>query len=254
MTTDLDARDVSDETAAKGSAQDSTEDSTAAAGTEVRLEKADPAATSGSDTSGASSTATESGSDTTGEKSDAATKKDPETSPRAEPASRTRRLRGAVTGRGLLISALAVLAVVSTVAAAILGWQVKTQHDIETAGRGAQDAAEQFAVILTSIDSKSLDGDFAAVMDGATGAFKDMYGQASTQLKQLLVDNNATGTGTVIDSAVKSATTERAEILLFVDQTVTNSASPEPRIDRSRVLMTMERVDGRWLAAQVTLP
>ncbi|MGP3708901.1 hypothetical protein [Gordonia paraffinivorans] len=42
--------------------------------------------------------------------------------------------------------------------------------------------------------------------------------------------------------------------MLFVDQSITNTASPEPRVDRSRVVMTMEKVDGRWLASKVDLP
>ncbi|WP_051027783.1 hypothetical protein [Nocardia higoensis] len=156
--------------------------------------------------------------------------------------------------RGLLTPVLAVLVVALAVAVGVLGWQVNRHNEIDAAGRAAQDAAERYAVALTSIDSKDLDSDFATVLDGATGAFKDMYGQSSAQLKQLLIDNNATGQGSVVDSAIKSASEDRAEILLFVDQTVTNSAAPEPRIDRSRVVMTMEKVDGRWLAAQVTLP
>src|SRR5690606_10853482 len=149
---------------------------------------------------------------------------------------------------------LAVSDVALAVAAAVLGRRMRSRTDTDAAGRAAQEAAEKYAMALTSIDSKDLDSDFATVLDGATGAFKDMYGQSSAQLKQLLIDNNATGQGAVVDSAIKSASEDRAEILLFVDQTVTNSAAPEPRIDRSRVVMTMEKVDGRWLAAQVTLP
>ena len=42
-------------------------------------------------------------------------------------------------------------------------------------------------------------------------------------------------------------------MVLFVDQWITNVASPQPRLDRSRVAMTMELVDGRWLASKVEL-
>jgi Mce-associated membrane protein len=42
-------------------------------------------------------------------------------------------------------------------------------------------------------------------------------------------------------------------VLVFIDQTVANSAAPEPRIDRSRIKMTMEKVDGRWRASKVQL-
>lgn len=42
--------------------------------------------------------------------------------------------------------------------------------------------------------------------------------------------------------------------MLFVDQSLSNAAAPEPQLDRSRVKMTMEQVDGRWLASKVELP
>lgn len=42
-------------------------------------------------------------------------------------------------------------------------------------------------------------------------------------------------------------------VLLFVDQSVSNTISPQPRIDKSRIRMTMEKVSGRWLASKVEL-
>ncbi len=107
---------------------------------------------------------------------------------------------------------------------------------------------------LTSVSPGELDSNFDAVLDGATGEFKEMYAQSSGELRQLLVDNNAQAEGVVVEAGVKSATTDRVEVLLFIDQTVTNSVVPEPRLDRSRVTMTLELVDGRWLASQVDLP
>jgi Mce-associated membrane protein len=43
------------------------------------------------------------------------------------------------------------------------------------------------------------------------------------------------------------------EVLLFVDQSITNAVNPEPRIDRNRVEMTMELVDNRWLASKLEI-
>ena len=43
-------------------------------------------------------------------------------------------------------------------------------------------------------------------------------------------------------------------VLLFVDQSVTNTSMPDPRIDRSRIKMTMEHVDGQWRTSKVELP
>ncbi|GAA2771458.1 hypothetical protein GCM10010533_04410 [Mycolicibacterium pallens] len=135
-----------------------------------------------------------------------------------------------------------------------LGWQAWQQHQVEVASREGQAAAVRYAQVLTSIDSNNVDQNFADVLNGATGEFKDMYSQSSAQLRQLLLDNKATARGVVIDSAVKSATPDKVVVLMFVDQTVANKAAPDPRIDRSRVKMTMEKVDGSWRASKVELP
>jgi Mce-associated membrane protein len=104
------------------------------------------------------------------------------------------------------------------------------------------------------VDTNNLDANFAAVLDGSTGEFRDIYAQSSVQLRQLLIDHKATGRGVVIDSAVNSATRDAVVVLLFVDQTVTNTEAPDPRIDRSRIVMTMRNVNGEWKAEKVDLP
>ncbi|WP_373140429.1 tetratricopeptide repeat protein [Mycobacterium marinum] len=136
---------------------------------------------------------------------------------------------------------------------ALLGWQQWQQHQVKLAGQQAQQAAVAYAQVLTSIDSNNVDQNFRQVLDGATGEFKDMYTQSSIQLRQLLIDNKASAHGVVVDSAVASETVNKVVVLVFVDQTVTNMAVPDPRIDRSRIKMTMEKVDGRWLASKVQL-
>ncbi|UGT67048.1 hypothetical protein LTT66_27955 [Nocardia gipuzkoensis] len=172
----------------------------------------------------------------------------------SEGAGRGRMSRVLASVRRGLLPVGAVVAVAAIVAAAVLGWQLKKERDVDAAAEAGLAAARSYAVTLTSVDSGTLDRDFAAVLDGSTGEFHDMYTRSSGQLRQLLLDNKATGKGTVLDAAVKSATETKVEVLLFIDQTVTNTASADPRVDRSRVLMTMELVDGRWLASRVYLP
>jgi Mce-associated membrane protein len=133
------------------------------------------------------------------------------------------------------------------------GWQYQQQKDIDSASRAALSSAERFAVTLTSIDTNSVDQNFAQVLEGSTGEFKDMYSQSASQLRQVLIDNKAMSKGTIVDSAVKSGSKTKVDVVLFVDQWITNVASPQPRLDRSRVAMTMELVDGRWLASTVEL-
>ncbi|KLO26609.1 hypothetical protein ABW16_19070 [Mycolicibacter heraklionensis] len=154
----------------------------------------------------------------------------------------------------LVIGALTLLVVTLAACCGYLGWQNKSHRDIEAAGAAAQRVAQDYAATLTSVDSNNLDANFAAVLDGSTGEFHDMYRQSSAQLRQMLLARKATGHGVVIDSAIKSATKDQVVVLLFVDQTVTNTDVPDPRIDRSRIVMTMQQIGGQWKAAKVELP
>ncbi|WP_234820641.1 DUF3329 domain-containing protein [Mycolicibacterium goodii] len=135
-----------------------------------------------------------------------------------------------------------------------LGWQLWQTEQVIAAGNQARDAAVTYAQVLTSIDSDKVDENFDQVLSGATGEFRDMYSQSSMQLRQLLIENKATAHGVVVESAVQSATKDKVVVLLFVDQSVQNTAVPDPRIDRSRIKMTMEKVDGQWKASNVELP
>jgi Mce-associated membrane protein len=150
-------------------------------------------------------------------------------------------------------SILPLLLIASLAVSGFLGWQQWQEHQVKLAGQQAQQAAIAYAQVLTSIDSNKVDENFRQVLDGATGEFKDMYTQSSVQLRQLLIDNKASAHGVVIDSAIQSESTNKVVVLVFIDQTVANSAAPDPRIDRSRIKMTMEKVDGRWRASKVQL-
>ena len=135
-----------------------------------------------------------------------------------------------------------------------LGWQDWQHKQLTEASESAQRAAVSYAQVLTSIDSDNVDENFKEVLDGATGEFKDMYSQSSVELRQLLIENKATAHGIVVESAVQSASKDKAVVLLFVDQSVSNTKLPDPRIDRSRMKMTLEKVDGQWRASKVELP
>jgi Mce-associated membrane protein len=166
----------------------------------------------------------------------------------AAPISRRRRLL-----RRVAAAATALVFVAALAATAYLGWQLKQRNDTAAAGRAALAVAQSYAVTLTSVDTNNIDQNFNQVLNGATGEFKDMYSQSAAQLRQVLIDNKAMSKGTVVDAAIKSATTTKVEVLLFIDQSISNVVNPQPRIDRSRVAMTMELVDNHWLASKVDI-
>jgi len=134
-----------------------------------------------------------------------------------------------------------------------LGWRQYEQYRVDAASAAALRAAQDYAVVLTTLDAKNIDDNYRKSLDGATGEFKDAYSQGSSQLRQVLIDNKAAGTGVVVASAVKSASPDKVEVLLFVDQSITNAQNPSPRIDRNRIDMTMQKVGDRWLAARVEI-
>lgn len=155
--------------------------------------------------------------------------------------------------RRLALGAVALLLVGALATSGFLGWQLWQDRQVAQAGDEARAAAVEYAEVLTSIDSAKVDENFNQVLGGATGEFKDMYSQSSAQLRQLLIDNKASAHGIVTESAVQSASDDEVVVLMFVDQSVSNTAVPDPRIDRSRIKMTMQKVDGRWLASKVEL-
>ncbi|WP_078312209.1 MULTISPECIES: hypothetical protein [unclassified Mycobacterium] len=150
-------------------------------------------------------------------------------------------------------TAAAVVVIAIAAGTAVIGRLYEEQRAEERSSREALTAAQEFAGVLTNVDSAKLDDNYNKTMDGSTGKFKDMYDKSSAQLRQILVENKASSRGVVVDSAVKSATPDKVQVLLFIDQSVSNVAVPEPRMDRSRVQMTMEKIDGRWLASDVEL-
>ena len=156
--------------------------------------------------------------------------------------------------RGLLVPVLIGALVAALAGMGFFGWKFWQQHQLDQAREAAQRSAVSYAQVLTSVDSNNVDDNFKQVLDGATGEFKDMYSKSSVELRQLLIENKATAHGVVVESAVQEASKDRAVVLLFVDQSVANTKLPDPRIDRSRMKMTLEKVDGSWRASKVELP
>lgn len=94
--------------------------------------------------------------------------------------------RGKVARR----AAAAVLAIVLA-GAGYEGWLLFQQHQKDVAATQALTAARRYILALTSVDTNAIDKNFAEVLDGSTGEFKDMYTKSSAQLRQTLIDNKA---------------------------------------------------------------
>jgi Mce-associated membrane protein len=113
--------------------------------------------------------------------------------------------------------------------------------------------ADTYAINLSTYDYTKLDQDFARVLDTATGEFKEQYTVAKESLREAIVKFQGKATGTVLARAVMSLDGDHAEVILFVDQTVTNANTAQPRIDRLRMRMGLEKQSGRWLINKLDL-
>lgn len=139
------------------------------------------------------------------------------------------------------------------------GWLLFEQHQRQVAAHQALDAAQKFAVAFTNADPGTIDQAIDAVTDGSTGEFKSRYVRSISQLRAMLIENKVTTRGTVVRSAIESVTSNQVEVLLFVKESFTSAALPDappqspagPPTDVVGMAITMEKVDGRWLAGKV---
>ncbi|HEX4358890.1 MAG TPA: hypothetical protein VH141_15265 [Pseudonocardia sp.] len=148
---------------------------------------------------------------------------------------------------------LGVVLVLALAAAVAFGVLLQQRAATDRAGQQALATAKAYAVTVTTYDYQNLDRNFADVLDGATGEFKDQYNGASQTLRQLISNAKATAKGSVLGAGISSESPDQVEVAVFVDQAITNAATAQPRIDRNRVLMTLTPHDGRWLVSKLEL-
>lgn len=125
--------------------------------------------------------------------------------------------------------------------------------DREAARADSLAAGKAFALALTTYDYRTLDKNIATVEAGATGKFKDDYTKTTAALKSALTKAKAVSQPTILGAGVEEVTDGRSTVVLFLDQKITNATSPQPRVDRNRIVLMLQEVDGAWLVNDVSL-
>lgn len=152
-----------------------------------------------------------------------------------------------------VLAGLGLVLVLALAAAVVFGWLYLAQSSDESARNEALATARAYAVTVTSYDYRDMEASIADALDGATGEFKDQYAGAGDALRALMKETKATATGEVLDAAVVTAGEDRATVLLFVDQKVTNAGTKKTKVDRNRMLLVMAKHDDRWLVSDLKL-
>lgn len=119
--------------------------------------------------------------------------------------------------------------------------------------RSALAAAKVVAKDFTTYNFKTLTKDFARTRPGLAPSFATKYDQTTKQLVATLTEYQASSTSKVKDAAVVSASGSKAVVIAFIDQTIANSTAKQPRTDRIRMKLTLERKRGSWLVSGLDL-
>jgi Mce-associated membrane protein len=157
--------------------------------------------------------------------------------------------------------AIVLTAALAAIVLAALGfslYRVVSQNDQSALRNSALKAADQYGVYLSSYHYSDLDGPTAPwtlVEKSSTPSFRTDFDKTKSSLSTLVRDYHATATGKVVASGVSSVTSSRAVVLLFIDQTVTNSAQkPGSQTQPLRVELVLARSHGRWLIDKLDVP
>lgn len=158
--------------------------------------------------------------------------------------------------RGAVV-ALAVILVVLVAAAVLLGVRDHRHRDqvtgpITPGEATAMAAARAEAVALTTIGYKTTTSDLNRVLAGATGALRTQFEKERSRLPATLAQTKSVSRGAVLSSALSSASSDTAQVLVAVDARVTGTdIGATGVLKHYRMVVTLHRVSGRWLASDV---
>lgn len=147
-----------------------------------------------------------------------------------------------------------VVVALFVVSGAVTAWlrisDLQERVDTLEAQTLAAESARQDAILLAedlaTYDYRDLGGNFRHVAARATGRFAGQLRTLNEELGPELQQTRAVATATAKVAGVVRADAENAVVAVFVDQTVTNSRTPEPRTERSRMELTLVREGGVW--------
>lgn len=156
--------------------------------------------------------------------------------------------------------ALVIGAVIITLAAALAFtvFQLRHQKSLDSLRSSAIATATTDAGYAASYDYHNLTGKgspWAKLEANATPKFRKDFVSTSGGLSKLLTQYNATAKGKVTAAGLSSISGSRAVVLLFVDQTVTNTVQKKGAATQPlRVEVTLLREHGKWLIDNLTVP
>jgi Mce-associated membrane protein len=151
------------------------------------------------------------------------------------------------------VTVLAVLAAAAVALAALVTSHVSSVNAVDRTRGDVVGAATSGVATVLSYDYRHLDADFTKAQRLLTRRFRKQYDDTTAKgVRPLATKYKAISSADVSAAGVVEAGRDRAVVLVFVNQTVTNSQLTAPRLDRSRIDVTLVRSNGRWLIDKLT--
>lgn len=151
-----------------------------------------------------------------------------------------------VLGYGVLPAFALLLALV----AGYLKWQNGSARETAFARSQSVQAASESTVSMLSYQADTVDRDLTAAADRLTGQFRDSY---TSLVKDVVIpgakQKQISAVARVPAAASVSATENHAVVIVFVDQTIIIGRDA-PSSTASRVKVTLDKQNGRWLISQ----
>lgn len=122
-------------------------------------------------------------------------------------------------------------------------WTVTRDALMEQAGKMTGQAL--------SYDAKTFDADITAAGKLMTASFRKQYLATLGKVRADVIKHKLKLKADVMSSALISATDDQARVLEFVNQSTTTKGVKRTQLDQNRVVVTLSRIDGRWLISKL---
>lgn len=144
------------------------------------------------------------------------------------------------------------MAMLLAAATGYLKWYDGSIREAQSARIESVKAATETTVKMLSYHPETVENDLAAAQDRMTGAFRDSY----TKLTSDVVipgskEKHISAIATVPAASSVSASSDRAVVLVFINQAITVGDDP-PSTTVSSARVTLDKVDNRWLVSDLT--
>lgn len=147
-----------------------------------------------------------------------------------------------------LLAAIALVAFVGGTALLANGIRAHQQQD---AGEGPADAAQVAVTTIDTFDYLDMDAHDKRAMRLMTDSFAQKKSQWQPLTAKQAEDVQGQGAARVLAAATmwcsRDCSGDRAKVLVFYDQQVSSKDIKKPAVSTQRAILTMVRIDGRWL-------